>query len=104
MSECQLWQPGSRAFRDPREAILPGNAGYSRLAEDPGHDCPTDADKGTRYRSSYREVSVAESMGASASDIAQHYDVGNEFYELWLDPHRVYSCALWEAGDDLEAA
>ncbi|HEX7278718.1 MAG TPA: cyclopropane-fatty-acyl-phospholipid synthase family protein [Solirubrobacterales bacterium] len=42
--------------------------------------------------------------GASAAAIQGHYDVGNEFYALWLDPSRTYSCALWGEGDDLEAA
>jgi cyclopropane-fatty-acyl-phospholipid synthase len=37
--------------------------------------------------------------------IAFHYDVSNEFYALWLDSRRVYSCAYFEAqGDTLEAA
>jgi cyclopropane-fatty-acyl-phospholipid synthase len=28
--------------------------------------------------------------------IQHHYDVGNEFYRLWLDPLLVYSCAYFE--------
>jgi cyclopropane-fatty-acyl-phospholipid synthase len=43
--------------------------------------------------------------GASADAIQGHYDVGNDFYALWLDPSRTYSCALWEGeDDDLESA
>ncbi|MGI8335635.1 class I SAM-dependent methyltransferase [Actinomadura scrupuli] len=38
--------------------------------------------------------------GASRDAIRHHYDLGNEFYELWLDPSRTYSCALWEGPDD----
>ena len=34
--------------------------------------------------------------GASPEAIRRHYDVANEFYELWLDPTLCYSCALWE--------
>jgi len=36
-----------------------------------------------------------------------HYDVGNRFYELWLDSRMIYSCAMWLQGDyteDLETA
>ncbi len=34
-----------------------------------------------------------------------HYDVGNEFYSLWLDRRMVYSCAYFASGvDDLDAA
>ena len=31
-----------------------------------------------------------------AAQIAFHYDVSDEFFALWLDPHRVYSCAYFE--------
>lgn len=43
-------------------------------------------------------------QGASTEAIQHHYDVGNEFYGLWLDPSRTYSAALWEDDDDLEKA
>jgi cyclopropane-fatty-acyl-phospholipid synthase len=44
--------------------------------------------------------------GASQAAIEHHYDVGADFYRLWLDPQMVYSCALWDGplDDDLEAA
>lgn len=43
--------------------------------------------------------------GASAEAIQHHYDVSNDFYALWLDPTRTYSCALWDGDDDtLQAA
>ena len=35
--------------------------------------------------------------GASATEIQTHYDVGNEFYKLWLNQSMIYSCALWES-------
>jgi cyclopropane-fatty-acyl-phospholipid synthase len=37
--------------------------------------------------------------------IQHHYDVSNEFYQLWLDPRMVYSCAYFRSeGDSLETA
>jgi len=39
--------------------------------------------------------------------IQYHYDVGNRFYELWLDSRMVYSCAMWRQDgytDDLDTA
>ena len=33
-----------------------------------------------------------------ARQIEFHYDVSDEFYALWLDPRRVYSCAYWREG------
>jgi cyclopropane-fatty-acyl-phospholipid synthase len=50
-------------------------------------------------------MTVLDYQGASSEAIQQHYDLSNEFYELWLDPTRCYSCAMWEGADDnLEAA
>ncbi|HXV68584.1 MAG TPA: class I SAM-dependent methyltransferase [Nitrospira sp.] len=33
-------------------------------------------------------------------DIKHHYDMGNEFYRLWLDERMVYSCAYFQTGDE----
>ncbi|CAO5229859.1 class I SAM-dependent methyltransferase [Frankia sp. AgKG'84/4] len=41
----------------------------------------------------------------AAEAIRHHYDVGNAFYRLWLDPSLTYSCAMPAGPDDtLEAA
>ncbi len=32
--------------------------------------------------------------------IGYHYDVGNDFYRLWLDERMVYSCAYFRSGDE----
>ncbi len=38
-------------------------------------------------------------------EVQSHYDIGNDFYELWLDPTLSYSCAYFEnEDDDLETA
>lgn len=38
-------------------------------------------------------------------NIASHYDLGNDFYRLWLDPTMTYSSAVFDAGnEDLESA
>ncbi len=44
--------------------------------------------------------------GATRQAIEHHYDVGRDFFRLWLDARMVYSCALWPADidDDLERA
>jgi cyclopropane-fatty-acyl-phospholipid synthase len=42
--------------------------------------------------------------GASQGAIEAHYDLGNDFFRLWLDPNLVYSCALFEGDDDLASA
>jgi len=40
----------------------------------------------------------------SKRNIHAHYDLGNDFYDQWLDPTMSYSSAMFDAGDDLEAA
>lgn len=45
--------------------------------------------------------------GAPADAIRYHYDLSNDFFGLWLDPTRTYSCAIWaddETLDKLESA
>jgi cyclopropane-fatty-acyl-phospholipid synthase len=42
--------------------------------------------------------------GASRAAIEFHYDLGAPFFALWLGNDLTYSCALFEAGDDLDAA
>lgn len=47
----------------------------------------------------------ANSLRGAPSNIRAHYDVGNEFYQLWLDPGMTYSSALFDGEDnDLERA
>ncbi len=38
--------------------------------------------------------------GATTHDIQHHYDVGNQFYQLWLDDRNVYSSARPESEDE----
>ena len=38
----------------------------------------------------------ANTRAGSRRNIAAHYDLGNEFYRLWLDESMMYSSAIWE--------
>jgi len=40
----------------------------------------------------------------SKKNIHAHYDLGNDFYDLWLDPTMTYSAAIFEGDDDLKSA
>lgn len=45
------------------------------------------------------------SVRKARQNIHHHYDLGNDFYRLWLDESMTYSCAYWDDGcDDIEAA
>jgi cyclopropane-fatty-acyl-phospholipid synthase len=35
-------------------------------------------------------------LDGSRGNIHRHYDIGNEFYRMWLDEHMVYTCAYFE--------
>jgi cyclopropane-fatty-acyl-phospholipid synthase len=47
----------------------------------------------------------AHSRQRDAATVRHHYDVGNDFYALWLDRRSIYSCAYFPTGtEDLNAA
>lgn len=43
---------------------------------------------------------TTRAAGASPAAIRAHYDVGNDFYRLWLDETMTYSSAMWRDIDD----
>lgn len=60
--------------------------------------------KGTRFSRGVAKVMAIGRPGDEKA-IQYHYDVGNDFYQLWLDPRMVYTCAYFRnADDDLETA
>ncbi|MFD1160061.1 SAM-dependent methyltransferase [Roseovarius aestuarii] len=66
-------------------------------------------DKASAFnRAKFRIVDTilrANSRRGSRKNIRAHYDVGNEFYQLWLDEGMTYSSALFDQdGDDLARA
>ena len=48
-------------------------------------------------------VTRRNSHAGSSRNIRSHYDVGNEFYQLWLDESMTYSSAIFSKGDDLKS-
>jgi cyclopropane-fatty-acyl-phospholipid synthase len=58
----------------------------------------------SRYARSLRLL-TPRARKSTESEIQFHYDVGNDFYALWLDPSMVYTCAYYrDASDDLATA
>jgi cyclopropane-fatty-acyl-phospholipid synthase len=53
------------------------------------------------WRSTLRKARSAavHSLERDAAQIRFHYDVSDDFYALWLDPRKVYSCAYFERAD-----
>ncbi|MDE2402010.1 MAG: class I SAM-dependent methyltransferase [Burkholderiales bacterium] len=62
---------------------------------------PLDAHAPWPWQSALRHLRSTwrHSPWRDARQINFHYDIGDEFYALWLDPRRVYSCAYFEAPD-----
>lgn len=70
-------------------ARIPRTAGLSRLLQ------PFDL---IRRRS-------RQTLAESKASVYHHYDIGNEFYKLWLDQQLVYTCAYYtQPADSLDAA
>ena len=58
-------------------------------------DAPSAPSKGSRLRKW-----IGHSRGFDSKAIRYHYDVSDDFYGLWLDPRRVYSCGYFRRADD----
>jgi cyclopropane-fatty-acyl-phospholipid synthase len=75
-----------RDLIDATVGMLPGN--------------PAETDTGWWSRLQHLAKSRgAHSPGKDAAQIQFHYDVSDDFYALWLDPRRVYSCAYYRSPD-----
>lgn len=54
----------------------------------------------TRFPEHARKLGQRHTPMRDAAAIQFHYDVGNSFYQLWLDRGMVYSCAYFRSPDD----
>ncbi|TWF51970.1 SAM-dependent methyltransferase [Neorhizobium alkalisoli] len=53
----------------------------------------------------FRKRQQSNRKGQAQQNVAHHYDLGNEFYKLFLDDNMLYSCAYFrEPGETLEQA
>lgn len=50
-------------------------------------------------RAIWRRLGRASAPRGPLRDVVQHYDLGNDFYGLWLDPTMTYSSAVFADGD-----
>jgi cyclopropane-fatty-acyl-phospholipid synthase len=66
------------------------------IGEDPTQGTSNHGPLGWWHQRARRNRSaVRHSQHADARQVQFHYDVSDDFYALWLDPNRVYSCAYW---------
>ena len=57
-----------------------------------------------RLLNTLRHGRNSNSLRGSQRNIEFHYDLGNDFYQLWLDPTMSYSSAVFEGDESLEQA
>lgn len=53
-----------------------------------------------RFPEHARKLGPRHTPVRDAAAVRFHYDVGNDFYKLWLDKRMVYSCAYFRSADD----
>lgn len=62
----------------------------------------TERQRGQYYRHKLRSLLASlrsNTLSRSLRNVHHHYDLGNDFYRLWLDPRMVYTCAYYETAD-----
>lgn len=73
-----------------------------------GHDTVYDAFPGQMFVRAFERLRFwmnRNHRDQARKNISYHYDLGNEFYALWLDPSMTYSSAIFASGQEsLEAA
>jgi cyclopropane-fatty-acyl-phospholipid synthase len=81
------WQPPPLDSADKR-ALLLGVVRAAGLTKPP-----------PRPQAELRPSGRCHSKERDARAVRHHYDVSNEFFELFLGPTMVYSCAIWREGE-----
>ena len=51
----------------------------------------------TRRRRAWWPARLRNDAGAARANVHHHYDLGNDFYRLWLDREMVYTCAYFRS-------
>ncbi|MDM0106186.1 cyclopropane-fatty-acyl-phospholipid synthase family protein [Variovorax sp. J22R24] len=70
------------------------------LRNEAGWGRALDASWPARWLGRLMHFARVNSRSGSRRNIAFHYDLGNAFYALWLDPEMIYSSALYAQGSE----
>lgn len=74
---------------------------FSLIMRNDQHIAPaTEGGRLARVVNLWQHWTKRNSAGGSKRNIAFHYDLGNDFYKLWLDQSMSYSSALYLSGDE----
>ena len=93
-------------LRAPRALLALVRALWALPKEDGAPASARADDPGQPVRRAFRLLRARpHSQRRDAAAVRHHYDVGNDFYALWLDRRSIYSCAYFPTGsEDIDAA
>ncbi len=119
---CAPGPQASLRFRHPRafrRLLLGGTLAFAEAFMDGDCDSPDlaalvelviknekalmvalDGHRWTRILQRFGHLLRPNSRRGARRNIARHYDLGNKFYALWLDPSMTYSSAVYETPQD----
>jgi cyclopropane-fatty-acyl-phospholipid synthase len=90
-------------LRSPRALLRLARTLLALPADDLAVPSETSMEGGPRVHRDRRAQMHTRERDATA--VRHHYDVGNDFYALWLDRRCIYSCGYFPSGtEDLDAA
>jgi cyclopropane-fatty-acyl-phospholipid synthase len=93
-----MWDPEvafGEAYTDGRIHVEGDLVKFLQVAYESASNAPAYASLYSRLASKWMDFRQSNSPRASRHNIHRHYDLGNEFYKLWLDRQLVYTCAYF---------
>lgn len=94
----EAYMDGLWSSPDLRSVLRGASANARRVRLDAALSLPR------RLVDRWRHTRRRNTRSGSEQNIHAHYDLGNEFFSLFLDESLAYSCAIWDGCQDLSAA
>ena len=98
--------PKSEIVGDPSlafgEAFMHGNIEIKGSVRDVMESLFNNKDSFLYKNSAYLKMAkfISNGVKKSKENVQYHYDIGNDFYKLWLDETMTYSCAYFRSPED----
>jgi len=83
------------AYTDGRIHVEGDLVQFLEIAYKTAANAPAYGSLYSRLASKWMDFQQSNSLRGSRHNIHRHYDLGNDFYQLWLDQQLVYTCAYF---------
>jgi len=83
------------AYADARVQVDGDLVGFLEDVYKSFANAPAARSRYARLASKWMDLWQANTLGGSRHNIHRHYDLGNDFYKLWLDRDLLYTCAYF---------